>query len=285
MIATQAQYIFPIPVKSGWTTSTGVVGVPDITNFDLSDSELGVHRVSSGTTHEVSTLSDGVSKAWVAVYRKGSYKPSGEIKGGFGFYVKGPEGEWRNKLPDSSEIVVAYAVRFQEDFDFIKGGKLPGIFGGEGDKAFKCTGGRKEDRCSCFDLRLMWRPDGQGELYAYLPISESNTRRLLAVPRSHQNVDFGFSVGRGSFKFQPGEWTTVAERVKLNRPGRDDGEIELWVDGVSVIKATGLILRETERSTFQGLHFQTFFGGSTPDWASPKDQCALFANVSGGLIE
>lgn len=66
--------------------------------------------------------------------------------------------------------------------------------------------------------------DGKGELYAYLPITDSNTRRLLAIPGSHQNPDYGFSVGRGSFFLKADAWTTVAERVKLNDLGQENGE-------------------------------------------------------------
>ena len=66
--------------------------------------------------------------------------------------------------------------------------------------------------------------NGRGELYAYLPPSESNTRRLLAIPGSYENPDYGFSVGRGSFSFHADVWTTVAERVKLNDVGQKNGE-------------------------------------------------------------
>lgn len=68
------------------------------------------------------------------------------------------------------------------------------------------------------------RAGGRGELYAYLPLSESNTRRLLAIPGSYQNPEYGISVGRGSFSFNAGVWTTVAERVKLNDLGQKNGE-------------------------------------------------------------
>ena len=41
------------------------------------------------------------------------------------------------------------------------------------------------------------------------------------------------------------------------------GEIEVFIDGHSVITATGLILRDpgASESRIRGLHFQTFFGG------------------------
>ena len=31
------------------------------------------------------------------------------------------------------------------------------VVGGEGDSAYECAGGRKDERCRCFSLRLMWR--------------------------------------------------------------------------------------------------------------------------------
>ena len=80
----------------------------------------------------------------------------------------------------------------------------------------------------------------------------------------------------------------------------------MYIDGKLVIHATGLILRTEEGpdGRVQGLHFQTFFGGAcgvlfsfspccrlltrapgnSPEWASPKDQRAWFANVSGAIL-
>ena len=45
------------------------------------------------------------------------------------------------------------------------------------------------------------------------------------------------------------------------------GEIEVYIDGQSFIKAKGLVLRDEAApdSRVQGLHFQTFFGGTTLD--------------------
>jgi len=137
-------YTFPVPaIRSGWSTSvhpqvfdnTATEARDEqsqsqserINHVILDDAELGVHHVSQGTTHEVFTLSDGVLKAWEALYREGSYKPSAEIKGGFGFYLKGPKEEWEEQLPLASEVIFGYAVLFEEGFDFVKGGKLPGI--------------------------------------------------------------------------------------------------------------------------------------------------------------
>jgi hypothetical protein len=113
--------------------------------------------------------------------------------------------------------------------------------GGEEDSSFRCSGGRREDRCRCFSLRLMWRSvvdyallesirvhfcrqNGEGEIYAYMPPYEENTKSLLSVPpKSYGSQEYGFSVGRGSFTFSSGTWITLAQRVKLNDPGVSNG--------------------------------------------------------------
>ena len=80
-----------------------------------------------------------------------------------------------------------------------------------------------------------------------------------------------------------------------------EGQIQLWIDGNSVINVDGLSLRETESGKIKGMHFQTFFGGMFlviqtfnaylffttghgDDWASPKDQRGWFADVTGTVI-
>lgn len=140
---------------------------------------------------------------------------------------------------------------------------------------------------STFDHLDVLRSDGLGELYAYLPLIPPNTSRLLAVPpQSVQNPDYGFSVGRGAWTFATGRWTSIAQRVKMNDVGSANGEIEVFIDGRSVIQVTGLILRTQEHpaSHVQGLHFQTFFGGHTAEWASPQDQKAWFRHISGAIL-
>lgn len=81
------------------------------------------------------------------------------------------------------------------------------------------------------------------------------------------------------------------------------GEIEVRLNGEVAILATGLTILSREDSHIQGIHVQTFFGGlstlpihanaclilrclsgSKPDWASPKDQHAWFADFSGAIM-
>ncbi|KAF9007080.1 hypothetical protein BDQ17DRAFT_1423158 [Cyathus striatus] len=71
---------------------------------------------------------------------------------------------------------------------------------------------------------------------------------------------------------------------QVNDIGKENGEIELWIDGTSVMCIKELSLRESAESKIKGMHFQTFFGGHSDDWASPKDQRAWFADITGAVI-
>ncbi|EJD36093.1 hypothetical protein AURDEDRAFT_74614 [Auricularia subglabra TFB-10046 SS5] len=282
--ASYAANLFPIPVEASWTTSRSTSGLPaNVNQIDLSDQGVNLTKQAGGLPHDlVPAPGAGVAgNAWRASYPKGSYNPSGEPKGGFGFYFAGPSDIWAG----ADQILFSYAVYFPGDFQFNMGGKLPGPYGGEDQEiAFGCTGGRQADRDKCFDLRLMWRTNGAGEIYAYVPETDGNKEAGKELEGTVIDSSYGMSLARGAFNFTPGDWTVVAERVRLNTPGQTDGEIELWVDGKSVIHATGLAIRSSASSTFRGVHCQTFFGGSTADWASPVDQFAYFAEMSGAVL-
>jgi hypothetical protein len=109
----------------------------------------------------------------------------------------------------------------------------------------------------------MWRTDGAGEMYTYLPPSfKANDNVCNVPPFSECNPTFGASVGRGSYKFATGQWTTVSERIRLNDVGQENGELELFVGGVSVLSGSGLVLRNSDSGLMRGIQMQTFFGGA-----------------------
>jgi len=118
--------LFPVPgpFSCGFTTSSQVY-LDGITQVPLSDTSLGVTKISSGTSHPVvpGPLTDEPS--WEATYPNGSYAPSSGIRGGFGFYVAGPD-FFTALLPNATEVLTSYSVLFQDDWEWQLGGKLPG---------------------------------------------------------------------------------------------------------------------------------------------------------------
>ena len=199
----------------------------------------------------VTPLADGVRVS----FPKGSINPGNKAapSGGAGF-------EW--KAAPAETRCLHYEVRFAPGFDFAKGGKLPGLFGGDAPRG--CSPAALS---SGFSARLMWRAQGAGELYLYAPGRDTRC---------------GGSIGRGAWRFHPGSWTSIDQEVAVNTPGQANGRIRIWVDGRKVIERTGLTLRDKPGIAVDGLLFAAFFGGNDPSWASPKTQSAEFRNVEIG---
>ena len=108
----------------------------------------------------------------------------------------------------------------------------------------------------------MWRTDGAGELYTYLPPDYVENEAVCDIPPfSTCNDVYGASVGRGAWTFATGNRTTIAQRVRLNDAGVANGELEVFVGGTSLINVGGLILRDSDDGRIRGLQMQTFFGG------------------------
>ena len=117
-------------LQNAWTTCSKI-DKPGVEILPLDDRELQVHKVTSSTSHNlVSPPSDDGSaapnSAWEAFYPKGSINPKNSIPGGFGFYLVGPP-KFQASLKTANEVLFSYSVMFDQDWDFVKGGKLPGV--------------------------------------------------------------------------------------------------------------------------------------------------------------
>jgi len=170
--------------------------------------------------------------------------------GGSQFYA-------RLGIPSTNKLCLSYFVRFPSNFDFRRGGKLPGLFGGKVN-----TGGNIPDGINGFSTRLMWRAKGIGEVYAYLPTS----------------IKHGTSLGRGNWQFQPGVWHHIKQVVLVNDLPQKNGEIWVWVDNKLVLSHGGLQFRTTDTLKIEGILFSTFFGGQDASWATLHDTYVDFAN-------
>ncbi|KAG0016724.1 hypothetical protein BGZ81_011077 [Podila clonocystis] len=95
--------------------------------------------------------------------------------------------------PESRYIRLEYQMLFQPGFKWVKGGKLPGILSGseQGCNA-GCSGGGSAE--NCFSTRMMWRANGEGELYlyaaksVYFPKEPPNTCNLSVGPTSPESI-------------------------------------------------------------------------------------------------
>jgi hypothetical protein len=210
--------------------------------------KLPAHRIWG--SQNLAARQEGPTKVLEVTYPKDSIDPATTTapKGGAGFVY-----------PLSTSLFsgcLTYEVKFDQGFDFGKGGKLPGLYGGNAP-----SGGA--DTSLGFSTRYMWRKGSAGEVYAYVPDKEGK---------------YGESIGRGAWSFVPGQWQRLEQEVVVNHIGRNDGVLRVWVDGKLLISRTDMLYRVDSNVLVTGLMFSTFFGGHDPSWASPKTQIALFRN-------
>ncbi|KAE9396009.1 hypothetical protein BT96DRAFT_958351 [Gymnopus androsaceus JB14] len=223
----------------------------NVTNFPCGSQNLqilaGLPAEASPSSNataitEAESNSSNTSSVMQLLYPENSIDPAQKPQGGAEFYASPLD------LAGAQNVSLEYSVFFSSDFAWVLGGKLPGLYGGHGG----CSGGNPAT--DCFSTRLMWRPDGEGELYLYAP-KDKQTDALCDDPQSVCDAAYGFSVG------------------PLNTPGQQDGGFTLDVDGKRVIDRSDVFYRDSIPAPTSVL---TFFGGHEKEYASPKNQLVWF---------
>lgn len=170
---------------------------------------------------------------------------------------------WNLKLPPEDCAVLSYHLLFDKKFDFVKGGKLPGLGGGTHN-----TGKKKPTGFDGFSVRTMWRAGGRMVQYVYHPNQ----------PENH-GEDFAWQHEGEAVSLTPGEWYTIETEVRLNDVGERNGVIKTRLSGRQVFYGDDFELRKTPELKLDAMLFQTFFGGDSADWAPKKKQKAYFDEV------
>jgi len=188
-------------------------------------------------------------------YPVGSYKPSASVQGGLGFYAS------PDKYFPSDTITLQYLVKFADNFDWVKGGKLPGLYFGKPG----ASGGRfSTDAAS---IRIMWREEGEAEAYIYLPKDTVQPAAYFKTTDIIYNNGKGDSLWRGRFKLDKTNWNFISIVIKPNI---------LTVTINNVRKSTEI---NWNNLMVSGIIFDTFFGGDDATWATPVTTKSLFKDL------
>ncbi|CAH1787651.1 unnamed protein product [Owenia fusiformis] len=216
-----------------------------------------------GSTIQVASNPSGNGPVLRAFYPQNSYigNPNRSMRGGGSF-------KSRPIRPGTSRTL-SYDIYFAPNFDFVRGGKIPGLWGGQG----MCNGGAVDDRC--FSTRFMWRGDGTGEIYFYSPTPQKPD--FCSRPNIYCNFQYGHGLGRGAFRFQRGRWHKLQQFIKLNTPGKFDGIAKIFLDGRKVFQVNDLSFRSNSNVWIDTLWFDTAFGGQY-NARSTRDTYAYFNN-------
>lgn len=165
------------------------------------------------------------------------------------------------KLPKQlDEATLVFDVKFDEGFQFLKGGKLHGL---GPDKHI--TGGR-EMKPDGWSARAMWRPDG---LTSYVYCQDKEQKYGQGPDR------------RLNHTFKTERYYSISIYVKLNHPvDKSNGSMRVYVNGKGVAEDRNIKFRSIDGDHTKITHFlfSTFHGGEDPSWA-PKDKDGNYTDV------
>lgn len=173
---------------------------------------------------------------------------------------------WRWPIGKHRAAELSYTLRFNQDFDFVKGGKLPGLCGGPEN----VSGGRPADGANGFSARLMWRRDGRGEAYVYHKNQPEKYGESFAFP--------------DDFRFPTGKPVGVRLAVGMNTGGQRDGILRVWITLPDqgerlVVERKDMEWRSADTFNVDSLYFETFHGGNDSTWAPTRPCYTEFTDL------
>lgn len=194
---------------------------------------------------------------------------SKQLKGKVGPHEGG--GSWKLNLGKKyDELYLQYKVMFPKGFNFVRGGKLPGLSGGTS------PGGGSKDTDG-FSARVMWRVNNFEDKhkiknpykaylcqYVYYPEKD---------PSKNWGLDLNWSRNNKKVYIVSGKWHTIKIRVKLSSPR---SLIESWFDGKKVLSKSLVLRRQNQQFGIEYLLFSVFFGGEKESWAPKKMEHIYF---------
>jgi hypothetical protein len=158
-------------------------------------------------------------------------------------------------MATSRTLSLKYQLKFPVGHDFGRGGKLPGLYGGNPGEA---AGG---NHGNAWSTRFMWRNGNQGsnmgEVYFYSPDEEG----------------YGRDLGLGAWRYPADDqYHTIEQFVDRTRQ-----TITVWLDGRQVFTTT---VSGISAIDFGGIFFSTFYGGHSTEWGPAVSSEARFKNFS-----
>jgi hypothetical protein len=179
-------------------------------------------------------------------------------RNGSGFY-------FRCNIGSHNEMYFSYDIFFEEDAEFTKGGKLPGL----GISDYFSNSGVKPDGTDRWTGGLAWRKDGKIANYVY-HANQSGKYGDIFLWKDGKN---------GQAYFKRGEWNRIEIYYKMNTPGVLDGSIKGWLNGELALDSSRPMYRMPggEHLTIGAMAMATMYGGGQ-SFAPSTDQYIYFDN-------
>jgi hypothetical protein len=156
-------------------------------------------------------------------------------------------------------------VYFEEDAEFTKGGKLPGL----GILDWHSSAGKIPDGTDRWTGGLTWRADGKIGNYVY----HANQ------PNIYGEIFLWDDGDAGQVYFKRGQWNRVEIYYKMNTPGVLDGRLQGWLNGELALDTSDIMYRMPggEHLLIEAVQMYSMYGGGIT-FAPTTDQHIYFDN-------
>lgn len=192
------------------------------------------------------------------------------------------------KLPSTvDEATIQYDIRFDTNFDWSLGGKLPGL-GGIVPGVSGITPGTPTGCTPAGDSRLEYGWTGRGMwITPAAGFGKENPKSPVEWIGYMYNFakknDCGDNVRSGK-SFVAGTWHTIKQRYKMNTFNADgspktDGVHQMWFDGTLAVDNQAVAYRTNPDLHVNYLYWEIFRGGSTAAWAGSITNTIDFDNL------
>ena len=173
-------------------------------------------------------------------------------------------------ISKNNKYTLSYKLMFDKSFEFVRGGKLPGLTGGkaytggDGSKAIKNGDG--------WSYRLMWRKYKNDKPYleAYLYYKDMPNKG------SGGNV-YGQSLGK--FNVETGKWYNIELSAEMNTNSNKNGKVKLVINNKQVLSKDIRWATKASGRTISNIAWHIFRGGKGSSWWNGKDQYVYFDDV------
>ena len=188
----------------------------------------------------------------------------------------------------AKHIKFSYKVYVPDNFDAVKGGKFPGITLNGG------CGGRdwQKDRGS---VRIMFRREGQLVAYLYLPTNQGDYNggencKLMKNQgkcfreNCHHTNGAGLDMFRNlpkkdQLRLENGKWNDITLHLKLNDAGKNNGILEMSVNGKTHTIDDMMYSSDPDKTPFKFYQHSVWFGGGDKSYAPGADTELKFKEI------
>jgi len=182
--------------------------------------------------------------------------------GSVGLDLRYPLREHHGSEPE--ELYVRYCLRLAASWtNASDGGKLPGLAGTYGKAGW---GGRR------WDGSVGWSMRGHFGLPAPEGHAAAGRTMLGSYAYHSRSGAYGEAIPWAGSGFagllEPDRWVCIEQHLRLNTPGRQDGLLEVWVDGRLALSQNALRIRDQPHIRIEQLWMNVFHGGTR---TAPRD--------------